>query len=66
MDAAYAVRLLVSSSLSSGRVLGDTGLTKYSHINSVDKSTNTGDYLISARHTSSLYSINATDQSIIW
>lgn len=26
----------------------------------------TGNYLISARHTSTLYSINATDQSILW
>ena len=42
------------------------GLTYASHINSVDKSTNTGDYLISARHTSSLYYINASDQNIIW
>lgn len=32
----------------------------------MEKSTNTGDYLISARHTSTIYSINATDRSIIW
>ncbi|KAM0714038.1 hypothetical protein Q7P37_011002 [Cladosporium fusiforme] len=38
----------------------------YFHINSVAKSTNTGDYLISARHVSTIYSINATDRNIIW
>ncbi|KAI9725649.1 MAG: hypothetical protein M1828_002934 [Chrysothrix sp. TS-e1954] len=36
------------------------------HINSIDKSDLTGNYLISARHMSSLYNINATDGSIIW
>lgn len=38
----------------------------YFHINSVDKSNTTGNYLVSARHTSTLYYINATDESIIW
>lgn len=37
-----------------------------SHINSVDKSKLTGNYLISARHMGALYMINATDASIIW
>jgi hypothetical protein len=41
-------------------------LTSPSHINSVAKSTTTGNYLISGRHTSTLYSINASDHSIIW
>lgn len=37
----------------------------YFHINSVDKNQD-GDYLISARHTSTLYKINGQDGSIIW
>lgn len=37
----------------------------YFHINSVDKNAD-GDYLISARHTSTLYKINGTDGTIIW
>lgn len=41
-------------------------LTNASHINSVEKSSFTGNYLISARHMSTLYSINGTDGSIIW
>ncbi|KAF2717820.1 hypothetical protein K431DRAFT_232342 [Polychaeton citri CBS 116435] len=38
----------------------------YFHINAIDKSPTTGNYMVSARHTSSIYYINATDQSIIW
>ena len=38
----------------------------YSHINSIDKSMARGNYLISARHVSTLYYINGTDQSTIW
>ncbi|KAK5120144.1 hypothetical protein LTR85_006625 [Meristemomyces frigidus] len=38
----------------------------YFHLNSVDKSLQTGNYLVSARHTSAIYYINATDQSVIW
>ncbi|MCJ1386068.1 hypothetical protein MMC17_009193 [Xylographa soralifera] len=50
-------------------VSGD-GLTKdtpwdYFHINAVDKSID-GDYLISSRHTETIYKINSTDGSIIW
>lgn len=37
----------------------------YFHINAVDKSED-GDYLISSRHTSTLFKINGTDGSIIW
>lgn len=51
-------------------VSGD-GLTPYTgfdyfHINSIDKSAATGNYLVSARHTSTIYYINRTDESIIW
>ncbi|KAK8169605.1 ASST-domain-containing protein [Phyllosticta citrichinensis] len=50
---------------------GGTGLTPddswdYFHINSIDKSTSSGDYLISARSVSSIYLISAKDGGIIW
>ena len=50
-------------------VSGD-GLSKWSpwdyfHINSVDKDEN-GDYLISARHTNSVYKVSGQDGHIIW
>lgn len=35
------------------------------HINSIDRNEE-GDYLISGRHTSTLYKVNGTDGSIIW
>jgi len=38
----------------------------YFHINAIDKSAATGNYLVSARHTGTLYYVNATDQDIIW
>ncbi|KAI5268156.1 hypothetical protein E4T47_07852 [Aureobasidium subglaciale] len=38
----------------------------YFHINSVDKSTTSGNYLVSSRHTSTLYYVNATDRDTIW
>lgn len=38
----------------------------YFHINSLEKSNHTGNYLVSARHTSTLYYINSTDRNIIW
>lgn len=37
-----------------------------SHINSIDKSAKTGNYLVSGRHTSTLYYVNATDHTTIW
>src|ERR1700761_6796842 len=37
-----------------------------SHINSVDKSSASNTYLMSARHISTVYNINSTDGSIIW
>lgn len=42
-----------------------TSAWDYFHINSVDKN-GEGDYLISARHASSLYKINGTTGDIIW
>ncbi|KAL9081375.1 MAG: hypothetical protein Q9157_000094 [Trypethelium eluteriae] len=38
----------------------------YFHINAIDKSTTTGNYLVSSRHTSTLYYISSSDGSIIW
>ncbi|RFU33836.1 hypothetical protein B7463_g2515, partial [Scytalidium lignicola] len=35
------------------------------HINSIDKDAN-GDYLVSARHTSTIYKVSGRDGSIIW
>ncbi|KAJ5789104.1 uncharacterized protein N7518_006115 [Penicillium psychrosexuale] len=37
----------------------------YFHINSLDKNEE-GDYLLSSRHTSTIFKINGTDGSIIW
>lgn len=37
----------------------------YFHLNSIDKD-DEGNYLISARHTSTIYKINGTDGNIIW
>src|SRR5271170_6333878 len=37
----------------------------YFHINSVDKHAD-GNYIISARHTNTIYKINSTDGSILW
>ena len=38
----------------------------YFHINAIDKSTQSGNYLVSARHISTVYYINATDGNIVW
>ena len=56
--------------INSTNISGD-GLTPgtaydYFHINSVDKSKTSGNYLVSGRHTSIIYYINSTDQSVIW
>lgn len=37
----------------------------YFHINSVDKNQN-GDYLVSARHTSTVYKISGSDGQVLW
>lgn len=37
----------------------------YFHINSIDKSSD-GNYLVSGRHTSTIYYVNGTDMSTIW
>ncbi|KAK6429108.1 hypothetical protein LTR95_014743 [Oleoguttula sp. CCFEE 5521] len=38
----------------------------YFHINSIDKSTKSNMYLISARHTNSVYAINSSTHDIVW
>ncbi|KAK4937614.1 hypothetical protein LTR66_015173, partial [Elasticomyces elasticus] len=59
-------QVLPNSSDVSGTGLSPEAPFDYFHINSVDKSTLTGNYLVSARYTSTLYYINASDHSIIW
>ncbi|KAK5159162.1 hypothetical protein LTR04_005018 [Oleoguttula sp. CCFEE 6159] len=49
----------------SGNGLSASTAWDYFHINSVDKSPS-GNYLVSARHTSSIYYVNGTDRSTIW
>ncbi|CAG8240684.1 unnamed protein product [Penicillium salamii] len=54
---------LGSTSSNSGLSFGQAW--DYFHINSVDKN-HEGDYLLSSRHTSTIFKINGTDGSIIW
>lgn len=54
-----------SESLAGDGLTASTGWD-YFHMNSVDKSPTNGNYLISARHTSTVYYINGTDRSVIW
>jgi hypothetical protein len=56
---------LPQSNLVAGDGLSNTTAWDYFHINSVDKSAN-GDYLISSRHTSTIYKISGKDGSVIW
>ena len=49
----------------SGDGLGATTPWDYFHINSVDMNSN-GDYLISARHTSTVYKISGKNGTILW
>jgi hypothetical protein len=44
---------------------GERASYDFFHINSVDKNRD-GDYLVSARHTNSVYKISGVDKSIIW
>ncbi|MBA7495356.1 hypothetical protein ES702_05938 [subsurface metagenome] len=48
-----------------GTALSATSPWDYFHMNSVDKDGD-GNYLISARHTNTLYKINGSDGSVIW
>lgn len=62
----YTSYVYPKSSDISGDGLGPQTAWDYFHMNSVDKSNLTGNYIISARHMSTIYNINATDGSIIW
>lgn len=48
-----------------GNGLSNTTPWDYFHINSVDKSAN-GDYIISSRHTSTIYKVSGKDGSLVW
>ncbi len=54
-----------SSTEISGTGLDPSSPWDYFHINSVDKNAD-GDYLISARHTSSVYKISGTTGEVLW
>lgn len=54
-----------NSSDTGGDGFGPQTAFDYFHINAIDKSPS-GNYLVSARHTSTLYYVNATDREIIW
>ena len=49
-----------------GDGLGPMSAWDFFHMNSIDKSNLTGNYIISARHLGTIFNINATDGSIIW
>ncbi|OJD31489.1 arylsulfotransferase protein [Diplodia corticola] len=63
LNASY---VLPNASDTSGTGLSPSSPWDWFHINSVDKSSYSDTYLISARSVSSLYNLNATDGSIIW
>lgn len=55
----------VGPGMYSGDGLSPRSPWDYLHINSIDKSSE-GHYIVSARHTSTIYYINGTSQNIIW
>jgi hypothetical protein len=57
--------VLPDSTESSGTGLDPTTPWDYFHINSVDMNAD-GDYLVSARHTSTIYKVSGQDGHIIW
>ncbi|KAF2146009.1 uncharacterized protein K452DRAFT_294621 [Aplosporella prunicola CBS 121167] len=58
--------VLPNSSDTAGTGLSPSVAWDYFHINAIDKSSYSNTYLISSRHTSSIYQLNSTDGSIIW
>lgn len=54
-----------NSSDTGGDGFGPQTAFDYFHINAIDKSPS-GNYLVSARHVSTLYYVNGTDRDIIW
>ncbi|GME27807.1 arylsulfotransferase protein [Neofusicoccum parvum] len=63
LNASY---VLPNASDTSGTGLSPSSPWDWFHINSVDKSSYSNTYLISARSVSSIYNLNTTDGSIIW
>ena len=57
--------IIPDSTDSSGNGLDPTEPWDYFHINSIDKFTD-GNYLISARHTSTIYKISSQNGTILW
>ncbi|KAL9106356.1 MAG: hypothetical protein Q9227_008625 [Pyrenula ochraceoflavens] len=64
VDPSYGY-VLPNASEVSGTGFSPSSAWDYFHINSVAKFTN-GDYLISARHTSTIYRISPKDGSVVW
>jgi hypothetical protein len=62
----FTESVLPISSLVFGTGHNSSDALDYFHINSVDRSRSSGSYLISGRHTSTIYKINGTTGSIIW
>ncbi|EKV09132.1 Guanylate cyclase activating protein 2 [Penicillium digitatum] len=63
VDPSESLVTLGSTNANSG--LSSAQAWDYFHINSLDKNEE-GDYLLSSRHTSTIFKINGTDGSIIW
>ncbi|KAJ5945161.1 hypothetical protein N7516_005329 [Penicillium verrucosum] len=63
VDPSESLVTLGSTDANSG--LSSAQAWDYFHINSIDKNEE-GDYLLSSRHTSTIFKINGTDGSIIW
>ncbi|KAJ5184468.1 hypothetical protein N7472_009308 [Penicillium cf. griseofulvum] len=63
VDPSESLVTLGSGNANSG--LSSAEAWDYFHINSLDKNEE-GDYLLSSRHTSTIFKINGTDGSIIW
>lgn len=61
-----ATQIKPNSTDVSGNGLLPTTAFDYFHINSVDKSSASLHYLVSSRHTSTIYLVNSTDHNIIW
>ncbi|KAF7188537.1 hypothetical protein HII31_10199 [Pseudocercospora fuligena] len=57
--------IMLNESCDATGMKGDIGWWDYFHLNSVDKFAN-GDYLISGRHTSTIYRISKDDGHVIW
>ncbi|EME83218.1 uncharacterized protein MYCFIDRAFT_137029 [Pseudocercospora fijiensis CIRAD86] len=57
--------IMLNESCDATGMKGDDGWWDYFHLNSADKFAN-GDYLVSGRHTSTIYRISKDDGHVIW